>query len=237
MYYRKADPYNYRGRGGKQIEYVVVHYDAGTKATARNNVDAFATHKPGTSAHYFVDENEVAQSVAESMSAQHCGGRRYNNGAPAPFHGKCGNSNSIGIELCSRKNAYGEYYIPVATQNRGARLVADIMVRYHIPMSHIIRHYDVTGKHCPEPFVRDPRQWEDFKDLVEKYADPQDEKQEEVKEDMVYYEKVSEIPDDVRREVVQDLVKKGVIKGTETGLHLSEDMVRILAYLRRAKVV
>lgn len=236
MYYRKADPYNFRGRGGKQIEYVVIHYDAGTKATARNNVDAFATHKPGTSAHYFVDENEVAQSVPENMSAQHCGGRKYNNGAPAPFHLNCMNSNSIGIELCSRKNGWGEYYIPVATQNRGARLVADIMRRFNIGMSHLIRHYDVTGKHCPEPFVREPRQWEDFKDLVEKYLNPVEDEQ-EVKEHMIYYEKIGDIPDDVRREVVEDLVKKGVIKGTETGLHLSEDMVRILAYLRRAKVV
>lgn len=235
MYYRKADPYNFRGRGGKQIEYVVVHYDAGTKATARNNVDAFATHKTGTSAHYFVDENEVAQSVPEDMSAQHCGGRKY-NGAPAPFHLKCINSNSIGIELCSRKNGWGEYYIPVATQNRGARLVADIMRRFHIDMAHVIRHYDVTGKHCPEPFVREPRQWEDFKDLVEKYLNPVEDKQ-EVKEDMVYYDKIADIPDDVRREVVQDLVTKGVIKGIDTGLHLSEDMVRILAYLRRAKVL
>ena len=236
MYYRQADPYNFRGRGGKQVSYIVIHYDAGTKATARNNVDAFATHKPGTSAHYFVDENEVAQSVPESMSAQHCGGRKYNNGAPAPFHLKCMNANSIGIELCSRKNGWGEYYIPVATQNRAARLVAELMKRYHVDMNHLIRHYDVTGKHCPEPFVREPRQWEDFKDLVEKYLDPVEEEK-EVKEDMVYYEKISDIPDDVRREVVQDLVTKGVIKGTDTGLHLSEDMVRILAYLRRAKVV
>ena len=236
MYYRQADPYNFRGRGGKHVSYIVIHYDAGTKATARNNVDAFATHKPGTSAHYFVDENEVAQSVPESMSAQHCGGRKYNNGAPAPFHLKCMNANSIGIELCSRKNGWGEYYIPVATQNRAAVLVAELMKRYHVDMNHLVRHYDVTGKHCPEPFVRETRQWEDFKDLVEKYLDPVEEEK-EVKEEMIYYEKISDIPDDVRREVVQDLVTKGVIKGTENGLHLSEDMVRILAYLRRAKVV
>ena len=35
----------------------------------------------------------------------------------------------------------------------GAQLVAWLADKYNIPQDHIVRHYDVTGKWCPRPFV------------------------------------------------------------------------------------
>ena len=35
----------------------------------------------------------------------------------------------------------------------GAKLVAMLADKYNIPQSHIVRHFDVTGKWCPRPFV------------------------------------------------------------------------------------
>ena len=41
------------------------------------------------------------------------------------------------------------------------------MERYHIPIQNVIRHYDVTGKVCPAPFVEDARAWLRFKQRLE----------------------------------------------------------------------
>ena len=37
------------------------------------------------------------------------------------------------------------------------------MSKYSISVVNVIRHYDVTGKRCPEPFVRDAAAWGSFK--------------------------------------------------------------------------
>ena len=42
-----------------------------------------------------------------------------------------------------------------------------LCAKYQIENSDIIRHYDVTGKNCPEPFVRDVKAWKNFKDRLE----------------------------------------------------------------------
>lgn len=247
MYYRKANTKNFYKvkRSISNIHYIVVHYTAGKKDTARNNVDAFATHVTKTSAHFFVDEKEVAQSVPVDHPAWHCGGPKYNNGAQAPFHGKCYNSNSIGVEMCSRVKD-GVFYIPEDTRVRAARFVAELMREYNVPIGRVIRHYDVTGKHCPEPWVRNPKEWDQFKDMVScifyrievnKNGEVQEEKDPEGVQEMTYYETLDQIPAGEMREVVETLTKRGVIKGTGNGLHLSEDNVRLLVWLRRAGVI
>ena len=246
MYYRKANTKNFSQvkRSLSNIRYIVVHYTAGKKDTARNNVDAFATHVTKTSAHFFVDEKEVAQSVPVEYAAWHCGGAKYNNGAPAPLHGICMNSNSIGVEMCSRFND-GKFYIPEETMERTARFVAELMKKYNIPVGNVVRHYDVTGKHCPEPWVRKPSVWDRFKTMTLKFYEMegkengkvQEEKDPEGVQEMTYYETLEQIPDGELRETIKDLVDLGIVKGTNKGLHLSEDMVRILVYLRRANVI
>ena len=37
------------------------------------------------------------------------------------------------------------------------------MNKYGVPAQNVLRHYDVWGKQCPEPFVRKPELWEKFK--------------------------------------------------------------------------
>ena len=37
------------------------------------------------------------------------------------------------------------------------------MEKYNVSIGNVIRHYDVTHKICPEPFVKDTKAWEDFK--------------------------------------------------------------------------
>lgn len=40
------------------------------------------------------------------------------------------------------------------------------MKKYGIDTNHVLRHYDVTGKNCPEPFVEDVTKWQNFKNKL-----------------------------------------------------------------------
>ena len=58
-----AHPTNTWSRNGQKIEYIVLHY-VGAVSTAKNNAEYL--HRDsylGWSAHYFVDEREIWQSV------------------------------------------------------------------------------------------------------------------------------------------------------------------------------
>lgn len=138
-----------------RIKYKVIHYTANNGDTALGNTNYFKSYR-GASAHYFVDENNIYQSVEDKNIAWHCGANHYK-------HPYCRNSNSIGVELCSRKNSNGTYYFKDKTVDNAVWLVKYLMAKYNVPITNVIRHYDVTGKICPEPYVRDVKAWENFK--------------------------------------------------------------------------
>ncbi|MFQ7584970.1 MAG: N-acetylmuramoyl-L-alanine amidase, partial [[Clostridium] symbiosum] len=52
-----------------------------------------------------------------------------------------------------------------ATVQSAIALTRELMDKYHIPADHVIRHYDVTGKICPNPYVYNHTKhtWEAFK--------------------------------------------------------------------------
>lgn len=125
-----------RGRS-RAIDRIVVHFTA-TLASARNNATYFARNEgQGASAHYFVDDitPEIYQSVAEGDTAWHAGDWQMN-------------CRAIGIEVVSA----GEDFSATEVEKLGW-LVRKLMVKYGIGASGVIRHYDVTGKLCPAPYV------------------------------------------------------------------------------------
>lgn len=152
-----------RGRYGGKIEYLVFHYTANDGDTDENNAKYFKAVHRGASAHYFIDEDSVTQVVKDEDTAWHCGdNQKYTNGG-ATMKGKVRNYNSIGIELCSDKDSQGKYILTPQTINNAVLLGQELMAKYNIPITNVYRHYDVSGKICPEPFVRDPAQWQRFK--------------------------------------------------------------------------
>lgn len=156
MNFKQAHSSNFKTGRTKPIKYIVIHYTANNGDTAKNNADYFSrTPNISASAHYFVDEKEVWQSVLDKDTAYHCGGNTYK-------HNECRNANSIGIEMCSRKDATGKYYFKDEVVKRTIALTKEIMKKYNIPVTNVIRHYDVTGKICPAPFVNDEKKWRDF---------------------------------------------------------------------------
>ncbi len=154
---------NYTAGAGRDIRYIVIHY-VGALGGAEDNCRYYASRYIGASAHYFVGHGgEVWQSVEDRDIAWHCG-------APAYKHPDCRNSNSIGVELCARKRDTGtlgaqdtDWYFEPATVQSALQLARELMGKYGIPAGNVLRHYDVTGKCCPNPFVLDGKPWEDFK--------------------------------------------------------------------------
>ena len=166
MNFKQAHTSNFRLGRAKPIEYIVIHYTANNGDTAKNNVDYFAKNQNLiASAHYFVDELDIWQSVNDKDTAWHCGGTEYK-------HRYCRNNNSLGIELCSRKDSKGNYYFKRETVLRAASLTKELMKKYNIPITNVIRHYDVTGKNCPAPFVKDITQWEEFLSMLSNKKKP-----------------------------------------------------------------
>ena len=152
-------------KGRKQkIQFLVIHYTANNGDLAKSNCNYFKSPNRNASAHYFVDEKEIWQSVEDNNIAWHCGtsGKYY--------HSKCRNDNAIGIELCSEKDSKGNYYFTNETINNAVGLIKMLMEKYNIPIENIVRHYDVTHKNCPAPFVNNNTAWDNFKDsLMEEY--------------------------------------------------------------------
>lgn len=137
----------------KTNKYIVVHY-VGAVSTAKNNTVYFKNTYRGASANYFVDDNSIWQCVEDKDAAWHCGAKKY-------YHDKCRNSNSIGIEMCCFKNN-GKLDISEKTIANTVELVKELMEKYGIPPENVIRHYDVTHKVCPAPFVNESTRWYTF---------------------------------------------------------------------------
>lgn len=159
-------PYNHNIGTVDRIRYIVIHY-VGATGGARANCEYYAGGSRGASAHYFVDfDGSIWQSVEDRDIAWHCGAKIYR-------HPECRNSNSIGIEMCvrnsgSKADTSRDWYFEEATVEAAIRLTRELMTKYGIPADHVVRHYDVTGKICPNPYVYNHTRhtWEDFQAAI-----------------------------------------------------------------------
>lgn len=154
---KKISKYNQSGRNGNKVRFIVIHY-VGAVSSAKNNYIYFCNGNRNASAHFFVD-SEIWQCIPENKAAWHCGGGLLDTGKAmnqgnrgAAYFGKCTNSNSIGIELCCYKKNGKVVPTPTAIKT-AAPLVKYLMKKYKVPASHVIRHFDVNGKICPNGYI------------------------------------------------------------------------------------
>ena len=248
--FKECNPSNFmygRTKNGvkHKIQWIVIHFTAGKGDTAKNNADYFARCSGlNASAHFFVDENEIWQTVHLANTAWHCGSET------GYYYNSCRNVNSIGIEMCSDwKN--GEYVITMETQKRTVKLVQWLMEQYGIDINHVCMHYDVTHKYCPEPFVKHYEQWTNFLNMVKNKENDMTKAettaiaQTEAKKvagnvaEEVYakynkvYDSIASVPD-WGKDTIKKLVDKGYLKGNGKGLDLSEALLRVLVVNDRA---
>lgn len=210
---------NYGGRRtAKDIKYIVIHYTGNDGDSDEANARFFRENIRNASAHFFVDDDSVTQSVPEDFVAYSVGGEKYpscDRTGGGKWHGKCTNKNSISIELCdTRRN--GKFDFTEETLENGAELCRRLMQKYGIPIENVIRHFDVVGKNCPAPLV-DESKWKKFK--------------ERIVDEVKYYETINEVPKWAKG-MIQDMIQKGCFADIQK-LHVSEDMLRTMALMQR----
>ncbi len=197
MTFKQAHTGNYQKGRTQPVEYIVIHYTGIPNDTAENNAVYSAREYTGVSAHYFVDEREVWQSVRDEDTAYHCGSTR-------PKHPACRNYNSIGVEMCDSVGT-----VPAATRERTAAFVRELMDRYGVPVENVLRHYDVTGKRCPAPWVDNPAEWMEFKSMLEVEEVTQDQFNQMME---VYLSQRNAKPaDDWAKPYIQDAIDAGAM--------------------------
>ena len=152
---------NYNNYASRDVKYVVIHYTGNVSDTALSNCRYFQSSGRGASAHFFVDENNIYQSVELRDVAWHVGcSQGYKNA--------CRNANSLGIEMCTS----GNYLVSDTTQVNAAYVCAYLCKKIGIGSndvdSYVVRHYDVvkSNKSCPAQFVTNVAQWTRFKTWV-----------------------------------------------------------------------
>ena len=144
----------------ERIEWIVVHYTGmvATQGDPDTASWAIARSKRAASTHYLVgdrdDRADIVQILPVKYAAYHVGAKDNSKLIP------CYNGNSIGVDLCECKLdcssgsvSCNDWYFTPQTLDNGARLIAYLAQEHGIPTDHIVRHYDVTHKRCPRPFV------------------------------------------------------------------------------------
>lgn len=154
---------NYTAMSQRDVKYIVVHYTGNEKKdTAVANGNFFKNNKIEASAHFFVDDNNIVQSVKLHNYAWSVG-VDYSNGN-APYWGKCTNVNSINVEMCCTA---GNYKVSAKTIKNTEYLVAYLCKKYNISVNNVVRHYDVCYKTCPAQMSgKNNKAWTAFKDAV-----------------------------------------------------------------------
>ncbi|MDK2600654.1 LysM peptidoglycan-binding domain-containing protein [Bacillus stercoris] len=158
--YIKVNKYTRPGIKLKGVKGIVMHWTATPGAPATNEQRYFngtaIANKTYASAHYFVDRKEARLIIPENEMAYHAhDGNRCN----VSFLKPNANQTSIGVEMCVESNGK----IHPDTFANAASLVASLVKKYKLSTSKIVRHYDVTGKNCPAPWVSDSSQLSKFR--------------------------------------------------------------------------
>lgn len=236
-------------RALSRIKYIVIHYTANDGDSDEGNSNYFANNIIKASAHYFVDGDSITQSVPDDYVAWSVGGSKYSNcnkTGGGKLYGQCTNYNSISIELCDEvKNGKSDF--SVATIENAVELTKLLIKKYNVDISRVIRHFDVTGKPCPLPFV-DNAKWKEFKNIITESEDLTMSQYNELKKEIdtlkaenkvlkeaigTIYKTADEIPD-YYKPTIQPMIDKGVIKGTgNNNLNLPELIVRTLVFVKR----
>lgn len=235
-----------------KIKYIVIHYTANDGDSDEGNGNYFANNIIKASAHYFVDGDSVTQSVPDDYIAYSVGDKKYsdcNKTGGGKLYGQCTNANSISIELCDEVRN-GKYDFSPATIENAIELTKSLMKKYDVDISRVIRHFDVSGKPCPAPFVDNAR-WKEFKNTIIESGDLTMSQYEELKKEIAelkaknkalesivgsLYKTEEEIPD-YYKSTIKPMIDKGVIKGTGDNLNLPEIIARTLVIINRDKSV
>lgn len=159
------------------VKKLVVHYTANPGATAQNHFDYFnktiVEEKRFASAHIFVDRRQALNIIPLNEVAYHANDVQKKNANGTPYRGVAAlgsnaNLTSLGIELCIEKD--GSFHPD--TLALAGYVFAELCRKFGLNECDIVRHYDVTAKNCPAPFVANPADFDGFKNRVHAILNP-----------------------------------------------------------------
>ena len=119
-------------RNTNDIKWLVIHYTSNDGDSDESNGKYFAREVVKASAHYFVDDDSVTQSVPDNYAAYSVGGKCQS--AHHPYYGTIKNANSISIEMCDNHKD-GTVHICDETLANTYALARALMKKYNIDIS------------------------------------------------------------------------------------------------------
>jgi N-acetylmuramoyl-L-alanine amidase len=170
-----------------KLKGLVVHWTANTSvgSDADNNRNFFNTTKNSVSAHYVIDDKQIVRCLPDNEVGYHVGAKKYTKVGMTLTQGTIEKDNSpfyspnyftVGIEMCVNQD--GDWN---KTYQNTVKFSAKFLVENKLTIDNLYRHYDITGKLCPQMMI-DEKEWKKFKDAVQlkinemtKPASPKDE--------------------------------------------------------------
>jgi N-acetylmuramoyl-L-alanine amidase CwlA len=173
-----------------QVQAIVVHYTANPYANAEDHQEYFDGADGGNyryaGAHIFVDRFEAVETIPLNEVGYQANERKAGpllsslRASTSYYPGGNANLLTIGIEMCIEED--GSFHPDTIERTRIViKRLQGQFPQLSDTKNRVVRHYDITGKICPKPFVDSPRAWNDFLDSIDKpvktAAQIQDEKE------------------------------------------------------------
>ena len=154
------------------VKKIVLHWTANPGASAENHQKYFGgtaiKNKTYASAHIFIDSKEAICIIPLNEMAYHANDQYEKGYRGVKEIAPNANKLSIGVEMCVEKDGT----ISLDTIKRTSEVIAELCKIYKLTEKDIVRHYDVTHKPCPKPFIDHPEQFESFKTMVHNILNP-----------------------------------------------------------------
>ena len=142
-------------------KYLAIHFTASSNSKPGRALSIYNTFiNRQASADFVVDDRDIVQFNPD-IKNYYCwavGDNKQSSKGGARFYDKANNKNTISIEICSTCNPatstavskpnHDGWSFTNAALNNAVWLSKLIMKKYNIPIENVIRHYDITGKHC-----------------------------------------------------------------------------------------
>lgn len=161
----------------KKVTKIAVHYVGGAGSTAKNTRDYFESLKdqiPDSTGKWWMNKDGTFRTYKGEKLALRYVSSHFVVGLdgeviqclPLDEWSYCtnqANGYSISIETC-HPDSTGKFN--EKTEQSLAELTAYLCKKFGLDESDVIRHYDVTGKHCPLYYVTHPEAWNSFRQRV-----------------------------------------------------------------------
>lgn len=148
-----------------KLKALVIHWTANTNngANAIANRNFFNSTTNSCSAHIIIDDKQIVRCLNDNEVGYHVGSTKYTTLGTSLRGGTAYSPNyfTVGIEMCV--NSDGDWN---KTYQNTVEFSAKFLIEHKLTVDNLLRHYDITGKLCPQMMI-DENEWKKFKNAVQ----------------------------------------------------------------------